>query len=102
MSPMREVTVFQRECLAALAAAPNGIASADEISFRLKRGRGGRLAVTSAMRALLRHNSDAASPSAALVTRLAPRDRWSCAKWAITAASRRLVAEAAQGEGCSV
>jgi len=84
-------TPFQGECLVALGSCPNQIASADVISARLKRGRAGRLAVTSALRALLRAD-DGSDP---LVVRLAPRDRWGAAQWCLTPRSRRLLEELA-------
>lgn len=97
-STVPTITTFQRECLAALAQTPNGIASADEISFRMKRGRNGRLAVTSAFRALLRRDGGGNASGSPLVNRIAPRDRWGCAKWCLTSESRWLISEACTEE----
>lgn len=80
---LSSLTPFQQDCLTALARFPNGHASADEISRALGRGLGGRLAVVSALRALLTRDGHGHPDVSDWVVRLAPRDRWSATTWCI-------------------
>jgi hypothetical protein len=63
--------------------------SADDIAAKAgyRPARSGRLAVTSALRPLLREDNSG------LVFRVPPRDRWDHARWGLTSAGKALAAQ---------
>lgn len=95
----QRMTHFQRDCLAALNKFPNGHASASDISRVLKRGPGWHLAVTSAMRSLLKRDNHGHPDVSDWVVRLAPRDQWSRATWCIGKRAVAFLSEANLKEG---
>lgn len=76
----KPITPFQSRCLEALARLPMGHGSADYIAAILRMPKA-RLAVTSALRALLRRDSRGDPDVSEWIVRLPPRDRWGAAIW---------------------
>lgn len=75
------ISAFQVRCLQALAKLPMQTGSADDIAYKIGMGRSGRLAVTSAMWSLTKKDNHGNPEVSEWITRLAPRDQWSAAKW---------------------
>ena len=68
---------------------PNGCASADDLSWALRAGISKRLAVTSALRGLLKRDNHGNPDVSEWIARVPPRDRWDSATWFIRPKARQ-------------